>query len=196
MPRKKPKQNSAASPHESLIQDRCETPAYALDPLLPYLERFKGSMIWESACGSGRIVRVLERHGHRVIASDILQDLDFFDTIPSPFDLQVTNPPYTIKARWIERCYQLRRPFALLVPLETIGTAIVQGMMEQYGAELLLLNRRVDFIMPNIGEVGSSATFPVVWYCWQILPGSICYGRITKRLEGQATIFDPEGAAI
>jgi hypothetical protein len=171
----KPKQNHKADPTQSLTIDCCETPAYALDPLLPYLEPFK--WIWEPACGSGRLVRALLEADHEVIGSDILDGYNFLTAATTDVDAIVTNPPYSIKPAWIRHCYELGKPFALLVPVETIGTGEVQRMMEQYGCELLLLNKRVNF-------------FPVLWFCWRVLPQPIVYGRITRRKDEQLQLLE------
>jgi hypothetical protein len=94
----------------------------------------------------------------------------------------VTNPPYGIKFAWIERCYELGKPFALLLPVETIGSQRCQKAMQRYGCEILLLNRRVNFYMPNKGFDGQ-AQFPVLWFTHGILPAPICYGDIVYRDE-------------
>ena len=192
----KPKTNRAGDPAESKGFDRCYTPAYALDPLLSYIRR--EWIVWEPAAGSGNIHSVmLHRVGTREQAGAVASDIhgnfanpsrNFFDWQPGLFDAIVTNPPYSIKFDWLARCYELGKPFALLVPVETIGAQSAQKLMERYGCELLLLNRRVNFIMPNKGEAGSSAQFPVLWLCWQMLPAPIVYGKITQRHTDQAVM--------
>jgi hypothetical protein len=189
----KPKTNRAGDSGRSLPFDCCQTPAYALDPLLPYLRR--EWVIWEPAAGEGNIVDALALHMAGVIGSDLVgayadPPRNFFGYAPQSFDAIVTNPPYSIKPEWIERCYALGKPFALLVPVETIGTQAAQRLMERYGAELLLLDKRVDFKMPSKGWEGSSAQFPVLWLCWRLLDAPIVYGRLTKRSEGQAHFLE------
>jgi hypothetical protein len=184
----KPKQNQKADASQSQAMDRCETPAYALDPLLPYLPSVW--RIWEPACGSGRIVTVLSGHGYTIVGSDVLDGQNFFDYQPAAWHAVVTNPPYSIKAEWIRRCYDLGKPFALLVPVETIGRGDVQRMMERHGAELLLLNRRVNFYMSNKGIDKSSAQFPVLWFCWRLLDAPIVYGRIAYRADEQLQLLE------
>jgi hypothetical protein len=183
----RPKRNQKADPNTSDERDRCETPAYALDPLLPYLRR--EWCIWEPACGTGRLVRALSELGYQVKGSDLLDGVNFFEaTAPyehKRWDCIVTNPPYSIKPEWIECCYSLGKPFALLVPVETIGLGVVQRIMEQHGAELLLLNKRVNFYMPEKGLDGNGAQFPVLWFCWQLLGKPLVYGRLTRRLDEQ-----------
>lgn len=187
----KPKTNQAGNPEESKGYDRCYTPSYALDPLLPFIRR--DWIVWECAAGEGHIANVLAPRVTGIISTDIHGDYaqpprNFFDWQPRAFDAIVTNPPYSIKFDWLERCYDLGRPFALLVPVETIGAQSAQRLMERHGAELLLLNRRVNFAMPNKGFDGSSAQFPVLWLCWQLLPTPIVYGKLTQRPEGQAVM--------
>lgn len=172
--------------------DSCQTPPYAVEPLLPFLK--PQWTIWEPACGEGLLQRALEAAGRRVVGTDYLTGHDFFDHIEES-DVVVTNPPYSIKYDWLERCYQLCRPFALLVPVETIGAASAQRLMAAYGAEILLLNRRVNFKMPNAGWSGGGAQFPVLWLCWQLLPAPIMYGSIVQQNADQLALFDPQEVA-
>lgn len=185
----KPKINRAGDPAESKGFDRCNTPPYALDPLLPYLVQFR--VVWEPAAGTGNIMHTIAPPIECVIATDIHGDYarpprNFFAWCPDRFDAIVTNPPYSIKFDWLARCYDLGKPFALLVPVETIGAQSAQRLMERHGAELLLLNRRVNFEMPNKGWDGSAAQFPVLWLCWKMLPAPIVYGKLTQRSTAQA----------
>src|SRR4051812_43128451 len=113
----KPKVNRAGSLEESSGYDRCQTPAYALDPLWPFLP--PGATIWEPAAGNGNLSTALREQGHRVITSDILQgrSQNFFSYEPDePYDMILTNPPYSVKFQWMARCFQLGKPFALLLP--------------------------------------------------------------------------------
>lgn len=166
------------------MMDRCNTPAYALDPLLPFLPLNR--IVWESAAGTGNFIDPLSRIASGVIATDVFgayanPPRSFFTSEPRVWDCNVTNPPYSVKFQWIERCYALGKPFALLLPVETIGAQRAQESMQRYGCELLLLNRRVNFQMPNKGWEGSSAQFPVLWFCWRLLPQPIMYGNIERR---------------
>jgi hypothetical protein len=177
----KPKRNYSAGKRKPKAIDRCQTPAYALDPLLPYLNR--ESVVWEPAAGEGYLVAALRDAGLEVVSSDIETGENFFDYAPAePWDVLVTNPPYGsgIKYDWLERCYELGKPFALLVPVEMIGAGTAQRLMNKYGAEILLLDHRVNFKMPNKGWKGT-AQFPVLWLCHNILPHWIIYGHIEYR---------------
>lgn len=186
----KPKQNHAADPQASQTIDRCQTPGYALDPLLPYLRGHE--IIWEPAAGEGNIARTLRAGGWHVATSDILagQEQNFFTYTPRRWDVQVTNPPYSCKYDWLERSYALGKPFALLVPVETIAAGRAVRLFQRYGVEILMPDRRVNFKMPNAGW-GGTAQFPTCWITWGLGIGSpLTFVNLTQRAEGQLVLFD------
>ncbi len=192
MGRSKPKENKRGDSSVSNVYDCCYTPSYALDPLLPFLPR--GCTIWESACGAGFLVRALERAGHTVIATDLqLGDhYNFMRYAPGEsWAVQVTNPPYSIKTEWLARSYALGRPFALLVPVETIALPAYQALAESCGFEWILLDKRVNFHMPNTGYKNSGAQFPVMWLTWGLQIGQpVTFGKITRYDDDQPALFD------
>lgn len=172
------KTNRPGDLYEPKGYDACQTPPHAVDPLLPYLPT--DMVIWEPAQGEGFLVEAFHDSFRLVIGSDILDGQNFFEYEPDKeWDVIVTNPPYSLKFKWLERCYELGKPFALLLPVETLGAATSQAMFEQYGMELLLLNKRVNFKMPNKGWDGAGAQFPVAWFTWGLnLGSSIVYGKL------------------
>lgn len=170
----KPKSNQKKIPK----RDKCQTPPYALDPLLPYIK--KDWLVWECAAGEGYLANAIKDNGLQVIESDILTGQDFFEYQPD-FDVIITNPPFSQKYKWLKRCYELEKPFALLLPLETLGAAAAQKLFLYYGMSLLVLSKRVNFKMPNTGWVGS-AQFPVAWFTWKMnLESDIVYGKIERQ---------------
>ena len=148
--------------------DACQTPASALDPLIPYLP--VGALIWEPAAGEGVLVARLRLRGWQVIDSDILTGSNFFETEPPMWDYLVTNPPYSIKYHWLRHCYYLKKPFALLMPVEVLGTKTAQSLFNQYGIEVIFPHGRVNFKMPNKGW-DSAAQFPTAWFTWGLKIG-------------------------
>jgi len=160
----------AANEYEPQGYDACQTPAYAIDPLLPHLTNFL--TIWEPAAGEGLLVEALydselSANPMGVIASDILTGQNFFDYEPEhAWDCIVTNPPFSLKFKWLERCYQLGKPFALLLPVETLAAATAQKMFAEYGIEVIFMNKRINFKMPNKGWDGAGAQFGVAWFTW------------------------------
>jgi hypothetical protein len=161
--------------------DACQTPGYAIDPILPYITQF--NTIWEPAEGERLLVEALldcTPHRFNVIGSDILSGKNFFDFEPEKWDCIVTNPPYSIKFLWLARCYTLGKPFALLMPVETLGSKTAQELFDRYGMDVILLDKRVNFKMPIKGWDSGGAQFPTAWFTWQLgLPSQIVYGKIS-----------------
>lgn len=142
--------------------DDFQTPPIALSPLLPYLKR--SGVIWECAQGKGYLTEELRRRGYEVIGSDILTGEDFLRWTPGAFDCIITNPPYSLKQKFLVRCYELSKPFALLLPLTTLETRVRQELFRRHGIELLLFDRRINFHQPS-GKP-SSSWFATAWFTW------------------------------
>lgn len=160
----KPKSNQKGSPD----RDRCQTPSYALTPLLPFLPQ--DVTVWESASGEGLLALALRQAGYKVVTTDILRGQDFFQyTIAdAPGDIQVTNPPFSIKYKWLKQSIYLGKPFALLVPGETMFAKTTVMLWEANNFEALIFRggKRVDYKMPDKGWSGSGAQFPSFWITW------------------------------
>jgi hypothetical protein len=179
----KPKTNRKGDKDQPMGFDSCQTPPYAVAPLVKYIP--KSYRIWEPACGMGMMASALRGHGYDVIDTDILTGSNFFEFEPAEYDCIVTNPPYSAKYSWLERCYLLGKPFALLIPVESIGAWKAQRLYREYGTQFLFLNKRVDFIMPVKGDE-SSAQFLVFWSCCDLLDDQVEYGDITKPSKRRA----------
>ena len=79
--------------------DECYTPNEAVTPLLKYLDKDK---VWYEATSglSKNIVMCMRSNGYVCMESEG----DFFNQ-QNVYDGVVTNPPYSIKDRFIKRCY-------------------------------------------------------------------------------------------
>jgi len=156
--------------------DEYYTPAYALDPLLPYL--LKGATIWEGAWGRGHLAGHLKQAGFRVAGSP---KMDFLQEQPRRWDILVTNPPYSQprKDEFIARAYSLGKPFALLLPIDALSGEYRHQFYRERGLELLVPNRRIDFIVD--GEQTDAANFATAWFCWRLLPERLICVDLAKR---------------
>ncbi len=184
----KPKENKESDLAKSSGYDQCQTPDYAVEPLLPYLGRFQ--MIWEPAEGEGNITRFLTKSKRMTLGTDILTGTNFFTYSLSDYDIIVTNPPYSIKYEWIQHCYELDKPFALLMPLETLAAWKAQKYFREHGISLLVPNKRINFKRPNAGWNGGGAQFPTAWFCWRLpINDTITYVDIVPRPQEQLKLF-------
>ena len=139
--------------------DEIYTPAYALKPLLPFIPP-SVKVVWETAWGQGHLAKHLSDAGYSVAGGP---GEDFF----LPFDshqeaeMTITNPPYSIKDKWIKRTYEIGLPFALLLPVAAIGGKRRTRLYTKYGMQLIVPDCRVNFITPN---GGTSSWFHVAWF--------------------------------
>lgn len=143
--------------------DDFQTPAWALDPLWQYL--WSGWRIWEPACGKGNLVRAFDERGFATIGTDITHGQDFLTCEPPEFEVLITNPPFSIKDAWLARCYEMEKPFALLMPFTAMETPKRLGLFRTHGVEVIILPRRVNFETPS-GSTSGRAWFPVGWFTW------------------------------
>ena len=160
------------------------TPPHALYPLLDNLpcSPFNIETIWEPACGKNHLVNALRqtqnlktRRKFYVIASDNDPELkpeilkDFLTWEPDYFDLIITNPPFSLKFQFLERCFDLGRPFALLMPITTFDSAKRQKLFRENHMEVIFFPKRVNFYTPS-GK-GSGAWFQTAWFTYGLKLG-------------------------
>ena len=151
--------------------DEIYTPDYAVYPLLKHLP--KNIIIWESTdYGESNITKVLKENGYKVISThkknfDFLKDKPDFD-----FDMIITNPPYTLKDQFIEKCYSYNKPFALLLPITALEGVKRNRLYEKNGLQLIVLDRRINFIK------GKSNYFNTSWFCWKLLTKDLLFERL------------------
>lgn len=125
--------------------DELYTPKEAINPILKYLN--KNKIYWECTdFGDSNIRKVLVKNGFKVIATkkdefDFLKDDPLFE-----FDVIITNPPYSIKDKFIKRCYELNKPFLLLLPITALEGKERNKLYKEKGLELIVLNKRINFM--------------------------------------------------
>lgn len=165
----KPKRGQPQTPDEPQGRDLFETPAYAVDLLVPFIPKHIAT-VWECAAGSGRITRRLEYHKFQVISSDIrgIEPFNFLTSVGEFYEFNyeetaiITNPPFSLKRQFFERCISLSVPFALLLPADYSLWTI--DAVRDYKCEKIVPSRRIDYITPN-GKSGkaSTAQFHSMW---------------------------------
>ena len=147
--------------------DDFQTPPEALTTLLPFIN--KDWVIWECAVGKANLFSALASKGYNVIGTDINREpsLDFLREEPLlPYDMVLTNPPYSLKDEFLKRAYNLGKPFAFLMPLTSLEGRNRQKLFSTYGVQLIIPGRRINFQTPD-GR-GSGSWFMAAWFTWQL----------------------------
>lgn len=142
--------------------DELYTPKEAVEMILEYIPD-DVKVIWECTGIEGSIiVDVLRKNGYTVISTHIERGEDFFEYEPNEYDMIITNPPYSLKDRFLKRGFELGVPFMYLLPITTLEGVKRGKMFNKNKIQLLIPNRRFNF-KP---EKGSSAWFQTSWFCY------------------------------
>lgn len=166
--------------------DYYPTPVDGTESLIEVLKGMKRSdgtpikTIWEPACGDGRLARVLEWHGFRVIATDIREfpgygygGLDFLRESPGgkwgwavgEIDAIVTNPPFSLAEEFIRRALSYTPNVAMLLKQTfwNVGGRS-KGLWVDHTPDLeLKLTWRLAFLQ---SERGNSPLMDCMWNVW------------------------------
>lgn len=153
--------------------DDLYTPEYAIIPLLKYIP--KNITIWECCdFGKSEITRLLKEHGCKVISTD--KEENFFEYIPNEnFDMIITNPPYSLKDEFIEKCYSWKKPFCLLLPITALEGIKRGKMFKENGIELLIFDKRINYLKKG------SNWFNTSWFCWNVLPEKLIFEHLERK---------------
>lgn len=132
-------------------------------------------LIWEPACGQNHMVNAIRNRGYQVIGTDILTGTDFLEVdIPDGVDWIITNPPFSKSEKFIERCIEHKKPFALLLKSQYWHAKKRMKLFQEYPPEYVLpLSWRPDFLMGKRGK--GSPLMDVIWNVWE--PGFTSYTK-------------------
>ncbi len=152
--------------------DDIYTPSYAIKPLLKYIP--KNITVWECTdYGKSEITRLLKEHGCKVISTDKKEN--FFEYIPKEhFDMIITNPPYSLKNEFLQKCYEYGKPFCLLLPITALEGKARGEMFRKNDIQVMVLDSRVNFTNKN------NNWFNVSWFCWKVLPKQLIFEELKK----------------
>lgn len=164
--RRKPKSQQKGNLDSVDGRDLFQTPNYATELLIPFMPK-NVNVIWECACGEGKIVKVLLANGYGVAATDLrFGGFNFLtQNYPEYYDAIITNPPFSLKRKFYEKCKEFGLPFALLIPADYSGW-LIRAVQE--GAEKIIPTRRIDYITPTglSGASGHTAYYHSMWLTW------------------------------
>ena len=157
--------------------DECYTPAYAVQPILEYIP--KDAVVWcPFDTPDSEFVKLISQT-NVVVNSHLESGQDFFECEPQQWDIIVSNPPFTNKRAFFQRALDLGKPFALLMANTWLNDRAPMQLFEERGLQLLLLDRRTEFVQPN-ATVSGKITFSSSYFCCDLLPRDIIIKRIDK----------------
>ena len=120
------------------------------------------------------------RGGYNVIRSHIDEGKDFFMYEPDDYDVIVSNPPFSIKDKILQRLYELDKPFAILLPLNSLQGKTRYKYFKQ-GVQLLSFDQRIGYHnIDNMDIPVEGSPFATAYFCRDILPKDLIVEEIKK----------------
>lgn len=140
------------------------TPPEATIALLDFLESKmllrKTDRIWECACGNNAMVDVIRNRGYHVIATDISTGHDYLTTDVET-EWIITNPPFILSQKFIERSIANGKPFAMLLKSQYWHSAKRRKLFTDHPPMYVLpLTWRPDF------SGKGNSMMDVMWCVW------------------------------
>ena len=140
--------------------DNFNTPKEAFELLFHnMLDSATSNIIWFPFWNDGSLIECIKSLRLNIIH----ENKNFFEYEPDNYDIIVDNPPFSCKREIIERCLTLNKPFALLVPLETIERTYLTEKLKQ-NMQILIPRRRYNFT----DNTKKRAPFKSVWLTFKM----------------------------
>ena len=156
--------------------DELYTPTEAIIPILKYLDKEK--IYWECTdFGESNITKVLQKNGFKVIHTS-KNEVDFLkDKVNFKFDVIITNPPYSLKNEFLQKCYEYNKPFMLLLPLTALEGKERGKLYREKGIELIVLDKRINFMKEK-----KNVWFNTSWFCYGICDKQLNFEKVEEEI--------------
>ena len=159
--------------------DEVYTPFYAVEPLTEFLPKDK--IIWCPFDENwSAFYQYLSENGYDVIRSSLREGQDFFSYEPDKWDILVSNPPFSRKNEVLKRAFSFEKPFALLMPVNSIqGKARYKIFKNQI--QMLCFDGRVDYhTRQNMKCTTKGNHFGSAYFCRDLLPTKLELRQLVK----------------
>jgi hypothetical protein len=151
--------------------DEYYTPKYVVEILISYLKEKGIKKIW-CPCDKdwSAFVSVLRSNNFEVIYSHIDDGKDFLTYEPlEDYDAIITNPPFSIKNKVLQRCLDLKKPFAMLLSATCIQSASLINIISKCeNFNFIMFDKRISYS-------GDRPPFPSWYFTNNLLDGNKFY---------------------
>ena len=161
--------------------DEVFTPAYAVKPLLKYLDGFCNKAIYTIWCPfdkeDSEYVKIFQEEGYNVIATHIDNGQNFFYYEPEQYDFIISNPPFSIKDDIIKRLYELNKPYAILLPIPSLQGQKRFPYMKD--CQALIFDKRINYYTSiEKKEIQKGVSFGSFYLCRDFLPNDLIFEEL------------------
>lgn len=162
--------------------DEVYTPAYAVQPLVKYLQQFNPqATIWcPFDMDYSNYVKIFTEAGFKVIRSHIDEGQNFFFYEPEEeYDIIISNPPFSQKDNVLKRLFELNKPYAMLLPVPTLqGQARFPYMKD---IQYLGFDKRINYYKDiSMTRTQDGVSFGSGYICRQFLPKDLIIEELQR----------------
>lgn len=159
--------------------DEVYTPFYAVEPLAEFIPKDK--VIW---CPFDEewsaFYQFFRDNGYNVVRSSLKEGYDFFHYEPEQWDIMISNPPFSKKNAVLKRAYEFNKPFALLLPVNSIQSKERYKIFRNQ-IQLLVFDARVDYHMNmDMRNFAKGNHFGSAYFCRDLLPSKLELRKLNK----------------
>ena len=149
-------------------EDELYTPKILVEPIIQYLD--PKWIIWcPFDTDKSEFVLILKEKGFNVIHSHKDEGKDFFEYEPKYFDCIISNPPYSLKLKVLERLYSFNKPFGVILGLPILNYQIIGNF----------------FIDKKVSFNGKTASFNSSYFCNNLLPNDLIFTHLENNNSGK-----------
>lgn len=159
--------------------DELYTPSILVYPIIKYIK--PNNIIWcPFDTEESEFVLILKENGFKVIYSHIWNNKNFFNYLPENYDCIISNPPFSLKLKVLERLYELNKPFAILMGLPILNYQEIGNFfyIQNSDLQLLIFNKKVSFD-------GKTSSFNNSYFCRNFLPKDIIFETLSHNNTGK-----------
>jgi hypothetical protein len=163
--------------------DECYTPEYGVKPILNYIT--PDTKIW---CpfdkDDSNFVKILKANGNKVHNTHIDKGEDFYTYVPNfEWDVIISNPPFTNKAKIFKKALSYDKPFALIMSNTWLNDSAPKKIFKDKDLQLLMFEERMRFINPAGEVMDNKITFSSSYYCYKFLPKQIIMDSLKNYMQ-------------
>lgn len=120
----------------------------------------------------------LKEEGYNVVRSSLAEGQDFFNYEPEKWDIIVSNPPFSIKDKVLERLYSFNKPFAVLLPLNSLQGKTRYKYFKD-GIQILSFDARICYHnKEHMDSVVKGSPFATAYFCKDLLPKDLIVEKL------------------
>lgn len=161
--------------------DEFYTPGYAIEPVMKYITP-TGTIWCPFDTEESLFVKLFREAGFTVIATHIANGQDFFEMDPPKCDYIISNPPYSVKGKVLERLFEIGKPFAMLVGVVGLFESKHRfDLFKNHNFEIMYMDKRIAYFKSYEEQKPSlNPPFSSVYICSNFLPKQIVFEEIQK----------------